>query len=81
MSRTAESATTPQMTRESVERKKDREAIHRHVEMLQRGSRESIQEKNDLEAVEDRCRQVLSLLSNGENRSVLLMDKMSKILP
>ncbi|MBA3611856.1 MAG: DUF2254 domain-containing protein [Nitrospirales bacterium] len=66
---------------ETVQRNEDREAIHRHVEMLQRGSRESIREKNDLEAVEDRCRQVLSLLSNGENRSVLLMDKMSKILP
>ena len=52
---------------ESVERDEDREAIHRHVEMLQRGSRESIQEKNDLEAVENRCRQVMSVLSDGGN--------------
>ncbi len=66
---------------ETVERNEDREAIHRHVDMLQRGSRESIQEKNDLEAVEHRCRQVMSLLSDGENRSFHLMDKMSNILP
>jgi uncharacterized membrane protein len=65
---------------ETVERNEDRKAIHRHVEMLQRGSRESIQERNDLEAVEDRCRQVMSLLSNRQNRSFLLMDKMSNIL-
>ncbi|MEO6202343.1 MAG: DUF2254 family protein, partial [Nitrospirales bacterium] len=66
---------------ETVKRNEDRKALHRHVEMLQRGSREFIQEKNDLETVEDRCRQILSLLSNGENRSVLLMDKLSKNLP
>lgn len=65
---------------ETVERNEDREAILRHVEMLQRASRETIQEENDLETVEDRCRQVMSLLSNGENRSSLLMDKMSNIL-
>ncbi|WP_342347903.1 DUF2254 domain-containing protein [uncultured Nitrospira sp.] len=66
---------------ETVRRHEDREALHRHVEMLQRGSRESIKGKNDLEAVEDRCRQVMSSLSNGKNRSFLLMEKLSKILP
>lgn len=65
---------------ETLEQDEDRKAIHRHVEMLQRASRESIQEKYDLEAVEDRCRQIMSLLSNGENRSALLLDKMSKFL-
>jgi uncharacterized membrane protein len=61
---------------ESAERDEDRGAIHLHVEMLQRGSRESIQERNDLEAVEKRCRQVLSVLSDGKNRSSFVMDKM-----
>ncbi|MFZ1745960.1 MAG: hypothetical protein WAU17_08575, partial [Nitrospirales bacterium] len=65
---------------ETVERNEDREAILRHVEMVQRASRETIQEKNDLEAVEDRCRQVRSMLSAGNDRSSLLMDKMSNIL-
>lgn len=65
---------------ETVERNEDRKAIHRHVEMLQRASRESIHERRDSEAVEDRCRQVMSLLSNGESRSALLMDKMSKFI-
>ncbi len=64
---------------ESVERDEDREAIHRHVEMLQRGSRESIQEKNDLEAVENRCRQVMSVLSDGGNWTSFVMDKMPDI--
>ena len=61
---------------ETVERDGDREVICRHVEMLQRGSRESIPEMNDLEAVENRCRQVLSLLSQRQKHSSLLTDKM-----
>ena len=65
---------------ENVERYEDREAILRHVEMVQRASRESIQQEIDLEAVEDRCRQVMALLNNRVNRSFLLMDKMSNIL-
>jgi uncharacterized membrane protein len=64
---------------ETVERDGDREVICRHVEMLQRGSRESIPERNDLEAVENRCRQVLSLLSHREKHSSLVMDKMLKL--
>ncbi|GJL57777.1 MAG: hypothetical protein NPIRA03_06340 [Nitrospirales bacterium] len=66
---------------ENVERHEDREAILRHVEMVQKASRDSIQQEHDLEAVEDRSRQVMSLLNNGENRSVLLMDKITNILP
>ena len=66
---------------ENVERNEDREAILRHVEMVQIASRESIQQEIDLEAVEDRCRQVMALLKNRVNRSSLLMDKMLPILP
>lgn len=65
---------------EFVKKDDDRESIRRHVEMLQRGSRKTIQEKNDLEAVEDRCRQVMASLSLGEDRSSLLMEKISQIL-
>ncbi|MCW5785837.1 MAG: hypothetical protein KIT39_21225, partial [Nitrospirales bacterium] len=64
----------------NVKRNEDREVLLCHVEMLERVSRESIQEKNDLETVEDRCRQVRSLLSAGNDRSSLLIDKMLNIL-
>ena len=65
---------------EDVVRHEDREAILRHVEMVQRASRESIQQKIDLEVVEDRCRQVMALLHKRVTRSFLLMDKMLNLL-
>jgi uncharacterized membrane protein len=61
---------------ETVKRHEDREALRRHVEMLQRGSRRYILEKNDLEDVEERCRQIMFLICNGENRSSILITKM-----
>lgn len=66
---------------DNVERNEDREALIRHVEMVQIASRESIQQEIDLEAVEDRCRQAMALLKNRVNRSSLLMDKILPILP
>ncbi|MEX2491594.1 MAG: DUF2254 domain-containing protein [Nitrospirales bacterium] len=46
-----------------IKRHEDREAIRRHVTMIQRGSQRSIPERNDLEEIEQRCRNVLSLVS------------------
>ena len=61
---------------ECAEDNQRRQAIFRHVELIQRGSRKTLQDNADLEEVETCCRQVLALLSHRVKRSSLLMEKL-----
>jgi uncharacterized membrane protein len=50
-----------------LQRHEDREAIRRHVTMIQRGSQHSIPERNDLEEIEAYCRKVLAVVGAPKN--------------